>query len=277
MAGLQFRKQKPYVAPEKSVDKKTTDTTPVVTDSGKTTSTYPSGAAQDSRARRALRNSQFQAQKLSGLGDLQRRDYTQVYRPGLRRVSDTAEMPIQSLVDRASRDVELGFDKSRGIMNRNASRMGINPNSGRFQGLQQQWGLARAAAEAGAMTRARRTGREDNFRRLMDAVGMASGAAGGARGSYGGASGIQAGAFDRYNRLGTEEGAYGGFMEGGGNRSDSRGSSSFQNEINSEFEADKGGGLGSKPVVTRQPYRRVPNTLERSPYEGAPSGPPEGW
>jgi len=72
-------------------------------------------------------------------------------------------------IDQAGTDVSLAYDKSRQIMDRNLSRMGVSPNAGKFRGLQQQWGLARAAAEAGAKTRARRTAEGGRFDRLLQA------------------------------------------------------------------------------------------------------------
>jgi hypothetical protein len=71
----------------------------------------------------------------------------------------------QYSVDRASVDVGQTFDKSKGVMERTLGRMGINPNSGRFVGLNTKWGLAKAAAEAGAMTRARQQAEQEAYQR----------------------------------------------------------------------------------------------------------------
>jgi len=167
----------------------------------------PTGSGMQGRARNALRTAGMYGAQMGGIGNQAAALYGGVYAPGVRRAYQTAEMPIQDLVDRASIDTGLAFNKSQGILNRNMSRMGINPNSGRFQGLQQQWGLARAAAEAGAMTRARRQGREDNFRRLLDAVGAASDAGGTALNAYGGAAGTAMDMSGQYDRWAGEEGA----------------------------------------------------------------------
>ena len=186
----------------------TQGTQPVVTDrAGTGTYTGPDGSGMQSRSRRALNTMQGYGRQMAGLAGQAANMYSSVYAPGVRQAYQTANMPVQDVVDRASIDTGLAFNKSQGILNRNMSRMGINPNSGRFQGLQQQWGLARAAAEAGAMTRGRRQGQEDNFRRLLSAVGLAGNSFGQATGALGGAANIAGNASGQYDRWATEEGA----------------------------------------------------------------------
>jgi hypothetical protein len=207
---------------------------PVVTDRGGTgTYTGPDGSGMQGRARNALNTMQGYGRQMAGLAGQAQNMYGSVYAPGVRQAYQTANMPIQDIVDRASIDTGLAFNKSQGILNRNMSRMGINPNSGRFQGLQQQWGLARAAAEAGAMTRARRQGQEDNFRRLLSAVGLAGNSFGQATNALGGAANIAGNAAGRYDQWATEEGAA---------------SSYNQSPLQQEIEQD----LGSSPA--RQTY-----------------------
>jgi len=74
--------------------------------------------------------------------------------------------------DRAGVTSNQAFDESKGVQDRALSRMGINPNSGRFVGLQTQWGLARAAAEAGARTRAAQDSEATRFSRLQNLLGV---------------------------------------------------------------------------------------------------------
>lgn len=76
--------------------------------------------------------------------------------------------------DRAGVTSNQAFDESKGVQERTLSRMGINPNSGRFVGMQQQWGLARAAAEAGAKTRASQDAEATQFQRQAELSKMAS-------------------------------------------------------------------------------------------------------
>ena len=99
-------------------------------------------------------------------------DYGRIYRPLNERIIQLADKAPAHLANEASIDVGLSYDKAKGIMNRNLSRMGVSPESGRFAGLQQQWGLARAAAEAGAKTRAKRRAEDVRLERLMSAAGL---------------------------------------------------------------------------------------------------------
>ena len=55
----------------------------------------------------------------------------------------------------AASDVQQQLAVQRGTANRNLTRMGINPNSGRFAALNNQFALRGAAATAGAKTNAR--------------------------------------------------------------------------------------------------------------------------
>lgn len=75
--------------------------------------------------------------------------------------------------DRAAVTSNQAFDESKGVQERALSRMGINPNSGRFVGMQTQWGLARAAAEAGAKTKAQQDAEATTFERNKALLGMA--------------------------------------------------------------------------------------------------------
>jgi len=82
----------------------------------------------------------------------------------------------------AAVDSNQSYDEALGIQNRNMSRMGINPNSGRFAGLQQKWALARAAAEAGARTRGRLNAENLQFSRLGQTAGTYNNATSSLRG-----------------------------------------------------------------------------------------------
>jgi hypothetical protein len=81
-----------------------------------------------------------------------------LYDPAYNRMVGLSEDKGQSLADKASTDTRLAFAKSRAMKERELSRMGVNPNSGRFAGLISEENLAQAAAEAGNMTRARAAG-----------------------------------------------------------------------------------------------------------------------
>lgn len=83
-----------------------------------------------------------------------------------------AQKTKRNFADQAAIDSNASFDESLGTQNRNLTRMGINPNSGRYAGLQQKWALSRAAAEAGAKTRGRAQSDQLNMNYLNQAGGM---------------------------------------------------------------------------------------------------------
>lgn len=100
----------------------------------------------------------------------------------------------RDMVDQAVTDTTLSYQKAYDTNLRNMERMGINPNSGRFQGMNQQYDLARAAAEAGARNQARLSAREQNYMRGLQIGGLGA--------QYGqmalGAASAAASAYDAY-------------------------------------------------------------------------------
>jgi len=90
----------------------------------------------------------------------------------------------QFLVDQAAMDVNSSYDKSRGIMERNMLRYGVNPNSGRFASMQNDWARALAAAEAGAKTKAKRQVYMDRISTLGNAAQMGNSFGGQAMSGY---------------------------------------------------------------------------------------------
>ena len=60
----------------------------------------------------------------------------------------------EELTGRVSADVNQAFDKADAIQQRNLTRMGINPNSGRYAALGERTNNLRALAEAGGRTEA---------------------------------------------------------------------------------------------------------------------------
>lgn len=178
----------------------------------------PQRPAAQARAEGAVGNSYGLGQSMVGVSGNLLSNYGRTFAPLERRLAATAEIPIQSYVDPAAVDASTQFDQSLGVMNRDLSRMGISPDSGRFAGLQQQWGRARAAAKAGAMTRAARQGRLENFNRLLQAVGVGGNRLGLATNLLSGAAGIGFQAADRYGDI-----AYG---------------QGFQSEIDKLFQSE---------------------------------------
>ena len=69
----------------------------------------------------------------------------------------------------AQADVAGAWGDANAMMRRESSRMGVNPNSGRFSGIQAALGTQQAAQVAGARTQARVGGEMENYQRLKDA------------------------------------------------------------------------------------------------------------
>ena len=101
------------------------------------------------------------------LGGLQSRTYQRQYQPIIQQLPSESNLDDAAIMGQANVDVMGAFDKSKGTMQRDLARMGVSPSSGRWGGLEQKWALARAAAEAGAKTRARRMVREEEWARKL--------------------------------------------------------------------------------------------------------------
>jgi len=100
------------------------------------------------------------------------------------------------LASRAAADSGLAFSNTRAQNQRQMASMGVNPNSGRFAGIQNSAGIAQAATTANAMTNTRLQAEQMGHARQMDAAGLGRNLASASLGAYQGASnaGSQAGA-----------------------------------------------------------------------------------
>lgn len=170
-----------------------------------------------------------------GLGSRQRK----TYEPLNRRIVQSAELNPDDLVDQASIDTGQAYNKARGIQDRRLSRMGVDPSSGKFQGLQQQLSLAQAAAEAGARTRARRTGRRESFGRQMQAASLGQNLSGQALSAMRSGAGLSGQAGQGFRNLGADYGSIAASEEEAGTLG------SFQNDMNSIFGGNPQPGLTS--------------------------------
>jgi hypothetical protein len=127
----------------------------------------------------------------------QARDYydyqRDTYRPlerGL--VQDAQNFNTQAyrnqVAGQAAADAGRAFGISQQQNQRAMRSMGVNPNSGRFSGMQNATGLQQAAIRANAMTGARRQAEQMGYARQLDAAGLGRGLAGASAAAYGGAS-----------------------------------------------------------------------------------------
>lgn len=149
----------------------------------------------------AVANQQMQAQREQMD---QARDYynyqQDTYRPlerGL--VADAQRFNTDAyrnqLASRAAADTGLAFGQTQAMNQRSMASMGVNPNSGRFAGMQRGSSLALAANRANAMSNTRMQADQMGYARKLDAAGLGRGLAGASAGAYGGATnaGSQAG------------------------------------------------------------------------------------
>ena len=149
----------------------------------------------------AVANQQMQAQREQMT---QARDYynyqQDTYRPleqGL--VADAQRFNTgayrNQLASQAAADTGVAFGQTQAMNQRSMASMGVNPNSGRFAGMQRGSSLALAANRANAMSSTRMQADQMGYARKLDAAGLGRGLAGASAGAYGGATnaGSQAG------------------------------------------------------------------------------------
>jgi hypothetical protein len=118
------------------------------------------------------------ASNLQGVGNDLVGQYNNTFAPINARLADTAEIPLSTFESEAATESANAFDRSRAMQQRDMIRMGINPNSGRFQGSMRDLGLLEAAARAGAITGAKNYGRNINFQRMMGVANFGQGVLG---------------------------------------------------------------------------------------------------
>jgi len=128
----------------------------------------------------------------------QARDYynyqTDTFRPLERSIVQDAqrfntEAYREQLASQAAADAGRAFGISQQQNQRAMASMGVNPNSGRFAGMQNATGLQQAAMRANAMTGTRQQAEQMGYARQLDAAGLGRGLAGASLGAYGGATG----------------------------------------------------------------------------------------
>lgn len=108
------------------------------------------------------------------------------------------------LATKAAADAGLAFGQQNQANERRMASMGVNPNSGRFQGMAQQSGLMQAGARAGAMTGARERAQQTGYARKLDAVGMGRGLSGASTAAYGSAMNAGNSAVGNYGQAGNQ-------------------------------------------------------------------------
>jgi hypothetical protein len=93
------------------------------------------------------------------------------------------------LADQAAAASAQAFGNVQASNQRAMASMGVNPNSGRFAGINAQANLGLAAQRAGAMTGARQQAEQLGWARQMDVTGLGRNLAGASNAAYAGATG----------------------------------------------------------------------------------------
>ena len=108
------------------------------------------------------------------------------------------------LATKAAADSGLAFGRTRQANERAMASMGINPNSGRFQGIGSQSALMQSANRAGAMTGTRERAQQTGYARKLDAAGLGRGLSGASTAAYGSAVGAGSQAAGNYGLAGQQ-------------------------------------------------------------------------
>ena len=91
----------------------------------------------------------------------------------------------EQLASKAAADAGRAFSTTQQASERAMASMGVNPNSGRFAGMQNQNALGLAAMRAGAMTGTRQQAENMGYARKLDAAGLGRNLTGASQGAYG--------------------------------------------------------------------------------------------
>ena len=196
------------------------------------------GAAPQASSERYLGQSGRAYGEIGGIGRSLVSGYQTQYAPFAQQLRQNAFISPETSVGQAATDVRSAFGGRREAGMRNLSRMGVNPNSGRWGGLNQQFALAESAALAGAMNRARLQGREENFARALQVLGVGQRELGAGLGALGQSAQGMYGVGEGYSELAGAQG---------------------QDAADAQaFEAASQGGYGGAPVVTEQDIYELP-------------------
>ena len=108
------------------------------------------------------------------------------------------------LATQAAADAGLAFNRSTKANERAMASMGVNPNSGKFQGIGAQNALMQSANRAGAMTGTRERAADAGFNRKVQAAGLGNYLSGASTSSYGNAASAGANATNAYRGAGQD-------------------------------------------------------------------------
>jgi hypothetical protein len=179
-----------------------------------------------------------------------------------------------SLATKAAADSGIAFNRTRQSNERAMASMGVNPNSGRFQGLGSQSALMQSANRAGAMTGARERAQQLGYAKKLDAAGLGRGLAGASTAAYGSAVNAGNSAGQNYQSAGMNnlQGMGGGAstigsglnmqMSGLGNVLNSQTQMAVEAQ-GSSFLGDLGGVMGAGLGMYKMSDERLKNNIKQ--------------
>lgn len=94
----------------------------------------------------------------------------------------------EELARQSAADVAGAFQKAQAMNEQAAASMGVNPNSGRFAGMNRATVAAQAAMDANARTQGRSTAEQLGWAKKLDAAGLGRNLPGASAAAYGGAN-----------------------------------------------------------------------------------------
>jgi hypothetical protein len=161
------------------------------------------------------------APRLDEIGDAQKglmtdqaaqgKDYFDYYKDTFRPLEQSIVSDAQNfdtdayrnkLATQAAADSGLAFSRTTKANERAMAGMGVNPNSGRFQGLGSQSALMQSANRAGNMTRTRERAADAGFNRKVQAAGIGNYLSGASTAAYGNAVNAGSNAANTYQAAG---------------------------------------------------------------------------
>ncbi|MEE4236974.1 MAG: hypothetical protein V2I51_09640 [Anderseniella sp.] len=130
----------------------------------------------------------YQMEQARTLGDLYRNTYVPLMQDQANEARKfSTEAKREELAQQAGADAGQAFSKVKAASGRNMASMGINPNSGRFAGMQRGEDLGLAAMRSNAMTGTRRQAEGIGQAMRQNAIATGQGQAGMSQNAFSGA------------------------------------------------------------------------------------------
>ncbi len=115
------------------------------------------------------------ADKQMQWGQEDRDYYQQNYRPLEEQMLANLDIDVNQRVGEAVTATEQQFAGAEAARRRNLGRMGINPNSGRYSGMERSAALGKALARTNSANTARKVARDEQFSRVGNALNFGRG------------------------------------------------------------------------------------------------------